>query len=105
MMSNINTDPVYKRIKSELDEKIRELANYAQSWATANGKEGKPGNVIVTGWLLPIAVTVINDEGEFDDLLQEGSAGINTYMAVGIAEVTKDYWSDAAAGFLDSEDD
>jgi hypothetical protein len=105
MMSNINDDPVYKRIKSELDGKIRELAAYAQSWAVINDKDGKAGNLIVTGWVLPIAVSVINDEDEFDDLLQEASMGINTYMAVGIADVTHDYWSDAAAGLLDSEED
>jgi hypothetical protein len=105
MMSNIHDDPEYKKIKSELDEKVRELASYVQQWGTHNGVGGKTGNLIVTGWLLPIAVTLINEDGEFDDLLQECNAGINTYMAVGISDATHDYWLDASQGLLDSEDD
>lgn len=102
-MSNISDDPEYRRIKNELDSSIRELAAYANQWAEDQGEEGQSGPLVVSGWILTIGVTMVNDDGEFDDALPESNFGINSYMALGLSKAGYEHWTNAVMGYNDED--
>lgn len=104
-MSNINTDAKYKELKERLDTDAREFAKYVQTYAEENDDTGAPEqSLFVTGWIIGIAVTGTDAEDDFDDVLYDNSAGMNNFMALGLAEVQREYYKDNARGMLGDDD-
>lgn len=98
-MSTIKDDAKYRELKDRLESNVREISNYVNTWAHENNDDGTPAeSLFVTGWVLGIAVTGASENGEFDDLLVEGSNGLNSYMAWGMCNALTEGFADHALG-------
>ena len=67
--------------RAKLDEAVRE---YMRDGVESG--DFSPG--IVSGWVLGVCHSVVNERGEFDNHLVESNPGINNYMARGLADAT-----------------
>lgn len=87
-MGNIHKHQEYLQSKRDLDIAIEKHLEILKRWEESNGG-GKHTDSVVTGWVIGIATSYIDDdEGITDNLVIESHEQQSTFISRGIADAT-----------------